>query len=41
MDFKKKKSKKFYYQKLGENYILKSRGLDLVLNTGDDILRDF
>jgi hypothetical protein len=41
MDFKKKKSQNFCYQQLDENYILKSQGLDLVLNTGGDISPDF
>jgi len=41
MDFNKKKSRKFCHQQLGENYILKFQGLDLVLNTSDDISPDF
>jgi len=36
-DFKKVKPARFYYKKERNNYILKSFGPDLILNTKDDI----
>ena len=39
--FKNAKPAKFYYQKLENDYILKSRGQDLKLNTDDDIYPEF
>lgn len=36
-DFKKSKSARFYYKKVESDYILKSFGPDLILNTKDDI----
>ena len=36
-DFEKAKSARFYYKKIGNDYMLKSFGPDLILNTQDDI----
>lgn len=36
-DFKKSKPARFYYKKLERDYVLKSFGYDLILNTKDDI----
>lgn len=36
-DFKKSKPSKFYYKKIESDYVLKSFGPDLILNTKDDI----
>nr|WP_294784917.1 hypothetical protein [uncultured Flavobacterium sp.] len=39
-DFRKAKPARFYYKKNGNDYILKSFGPDLILNTQDDIYPD-
>ncbi|MWB96579.1 hypothetical protein GON26_19630 [Flavobacterium sp. GA093] len=36
-NFKKSKPARFYYKKTEQNYVLKSFGPDLILNTKDDI----